>query len=107
VHAPSSVYLISLAVAGLIGGIAAIVMRRQIIIVSTAYNGAFGMMFALFATFTNRTIQTATASIQSFDRHVLILLACTILLGTVGAYVQFALGPKAIGAPAPKPKQSG
>lgn len=107
VHAPSSVYLISLAVAGLVGGIAAIVMRRQIIIISTAYNGAFALMFAIFAAFTDRTVQTATATLHNFDRHMFILLASTLLIGTIGAYVQFALGPKTIGARAAKQEGGG
>lgn len=106
-HAPLNVYLIALAVAGLIGGIAAIVMRRQIIIISTAYNGALALMFAIYATFTDNTVQSGITALRNFNRHTFIFLVCTLLFGTIGSYVQFALGPKTIGAPSAKPKAGG
>jgi len=88
-------HLMVLAILVLIGGVLALVMRKTIIIVSTALNGACALMFGLYALLQKTpSPQQAVDALRlpGSDRYV--LLGCAVILAVIGTYVQFATAPK-------------
>ena len=93
-----STYLMGLAILGLFGGIVALAMRRPIVIVSTALNGALALMFGIYALLKNQSPGQAVNSLSLFRNDTYVFLACALVLGAVGVYVQFSTAPKEKGA---------
>jgi len=82
-----------LAILVLIGGVLAIVMRKTIIIVSTAFNGAFALMFGMYALLKHRSPEWAAQDLQKGGHDLYVLLGCTAVMALIGGYVQFATAP--------------
>jgi hypothetical protein len=93
-HANTDVYWHVLAAMGLLGGVLALVLRKTLIIVSTALNGAFALMFAIYALLKSYSISQAAAELHKFNADAYVVLGCTVVLGLVGGYIQFITRPK-------------
>jgi hypothetical protein len=87
-------YLIVLAIVGLIGGILALLLRRTIVILSTAFNGALAFMLAIFALLKQHTLQEAAYGLRDFGNDFWVVLGCTVILTAIGGYVQFTTAPE-------------
>lgn len=88
-------HLMVLAILVLIGGVLALVMRKTIIIVSTALNGACALMFGLYALLQKTpSPQQAVDALRQPGNDRYVLLGCAVILAVIGTYVQFATAPK-------------
>ena len=92
---PAQSYYIVYAILALIGGILALVLRRVIVIVSTAFNGAVGAMFGIYALLKHLSPQKAVEQLQAGGGDGWVVLSCTAVLAVIGGYVQFVTMPKA------------
>jgi len=92
---PAQSYYIVYAILALIGGILALVLRRVIVIVSTAFNGAVGAMFGIYALLKHLSPQKAVEQLQAGGGDAWVVLGCVVVLAAIGGYVQFATMPKA------------
>ncbi len=93
--ATTNSYLTVLAICGLAGGLLAVVMRRTILVISTAFNGAFGLMFGVYALLKEYSPHDALTRLRLPGTDALVVIGCTLLLGVIGAYVQFVTGSPA------------
>ena len=88
-------HLMILAILVLIGGVLALVMRKTIIIVSTALNGACALMFGVYALLQKSpSPQQAVNALRQPGNDRYVLLGCAVILAVIGTYVQFATAPK-------------
>jgi len=87
-------HLMVLAILVLIGGVLALVMRKTIIIVSTALNGACALMFGIYALLQKSpSPQQAVNALRQPGNDRYVLLGCAVILAVIGTYVQFATAP--------------
>lgn len=91
------IYLISVAILALIGGVLALLLRRTVIILSTSYNGAGALMFGIYALLKGFAPAEAFGELRAFNHDAYVLLGCVVILGSIGAFVQFSVlpGPEA------------
>ena len=87
-------YLMVLAVLGLLGGVTALLLRKTIVVVSTALNGALALMLGIYALIKNLPLDQAATALRDLGKDAYVLLGCTIILGVVGVYVQFSTIPE-------------
>ncbi|MFH1730018.1 MAG: DUF4203 domain-containing protein [Planctomycetota bacterium] len=88
-------HMMVLAILVLIGGVLALVMRKTIIIVSTALNGACALMFGVYALLQKSpSPQQAVNALRQPGNDRYVLLGCAVILAVIGTYVQFATAPK-------------
>lgn len=88
-------HLMVLAILVLIGGVLALVMRKTIIIVSTALNGACALMFGIYGLLQKSpSPQQAVNALRQPGNDRYVLLSCAVILAVIGTYVQFATAPK-------------
>jgi len=88
------VYMMTLAILAVIGGVLALLMRRPLVVISTALNGALAMMFGVYALFKNISPLDALTELKALGNDTFVLLGLTVILGAIGAYVQFSTAPE-------------
>ena len=93
VKATADARLIAFAILALIGGILALILRRVIVVLSTALNGALALMFGMYALLKNLSPRLAVSELQTLQGDAWVVIGCTIVIGTIGAFVQFAMLP--------------
>ena len=85
-----SVILLILAV---IGGIAALMFQKLIVIISTSINGAWGIVFGIFyfvgGGFIPIRLFQHPESLHHMGRELYVLVICWVLLGLTGIIVQY------------------
>lgn len=91
---PPNAYVIALAILALLGGILALTYRRAIVIISTALNGALAMMFGMYGMIKDLSPPQGFRALRRFGHDAYVLLGCIIVLGFIGAYVQWRMAPK-------------
>ncbi len=101
-QAPAETYLIVLAVLGLVGGIVALILRRAVVVLSTALNGAIAIVFGGYALVKNYSPREAIDALRLFNTDLLVLIGCAFVLAIVGGYVQFSSAPRPKEGGAPK-----
>ncbi len=84
-------YLVAVALLVLIGGLLALLLRRTVLILSTAFNGAAALMFGVYALIKELGPSQAIGELRAFGQDTYVLIACTIILGTIGSFIQFLL----------------
>jgi len=84
-------YLVAVALLVLIGGVLALLLRRTVLILSTAFNGAAALMFGVYALIKELGPSQAIGALRAFGQDTYVLIACTIILGTIGSFIQFLL----------------
>jgi len=94
VRATTNSYLIVVAILGLMGGVLALILRKTIMVLSTAFNGAMALMFGMYALLKSYRPSEALTELQKFGNDAYVVLGCTIILGAIGGFVQFVMMPK-------------
>ena len=94
VSASADAHLIVLAILGLIGGVLALMIRETIVVLSTALNGALALMFGIYALFKQYTPEEAVLELKGFGNDAYVILGCTVILASVGVYVQLSTMPQ-------------
>jgi len=94
VRATTDSYLIVVAILSLMGGVLALILRKTIIVLSTALNGAMALMFGMYALLKSYRPSEALTELQKFGNDAYVILGCTIILGAIGGFVQFITMPK-------------
>ncbi len=92
---PTKIYWITLAVVGLVGGVLALLLRKLIIVISTAVNGSLALIFRLFALAGGHSCEEAFERLRVLGGSAYVVFGCTIVLAAVGGYVQFITMPEA------------
>jgi len=87
-------YWMVLAILALIGGVLSLILRKPVVILSTAFNGALGLVLGLFVLIKDVTFLEAADLLRRFGRDAYIMLGCAAVLGAIGVYVQFVTLPK-------------
>ncbi len=85
---PTNTYWIVLAVVGLISGILALLLRKIVIVVSTAVSGALALVFGLYALIAGYSFEDVLGRLQTSGSGVYVAIGCAIILAAVGGYVQ-------------------
>jgi len=83
-----------LLILGVVGGVVALIFQKLMIIVSTAFVGAWNVVFGI-AYFVTGTIDPTNVEglFRTRGTQLYIILLCWIALGIVGAIVQYQLTP--------------
>lgn len=91
---PDLAFMIAAAVCGLVFGILAVCLQKQMLIFSTAYAGSCACMFGIghFAGHFPTTMDITNVEQGKVDAWVLFYIILTLLLGTTGMFFQFWLG---------------